>query len=141
MMEKGPPITLVSTYPTTGALDQICLPLKAHKHDLEKGQTFEPYHVRLKQQPEYHEDPDLSYHHDTVEIAAYQQWATGVVEETIRSRDFRARGILVFAYNFRVCSEGARTSSYRDKKPPPLNNNEDKKLSLSRGGRERGSGP
>jgi hypothetical protein len=42
---------------------------------------------------------------------------------------------------FYVCSEGARTGSYRDKKPPPLNNNEGKKLSLSRVGRERESGP
>jgi hypothetical protein len=42
---------------------------------------------------------------------------------------------------FHVCSKESRTGSYEDKKPPPLNNNEDKKLSLLRGGRERESGP
>jgi hypothetical protein len=42
---------------------------------------------------------------------------------------------------FYVCSKRARTSRYEDRKLPPLNNNEDRKLSLSPGGREPESGP
>jgi hypothetical protein len=41
---------------------------------------------------------------------------------------------------FLICSKGSRTGRSEDKKPPPLNNSEDKKMSLLWGGRERESG-
>jgi hypothetical protein len=95
MTEKGPSIVLVTTYPTTGALAQNCLLFKPHQRDLERGQVFEPYHVRL-QRGQSHEDPQSSYQSAIVGLPAYQQWATDVVRETIQSKEFRFLSMLVF---------------------------------------------
>lgn len=93
----GPPIIMVSTYPTADhALSPAGLLLKARQDKVADGEELEICHLRLPPL-DGHEEPTVYYARDMADIAGYKAWATNWVDITRDETRRKPCGILVFA--------------------------------------------